>query len=200
MATTTKTPRSRSAAPTVPSDDAAVEAAEAVVDDADVPVIELMRRQQEAQAAKAAAEGPKKPDVLVDLDEGADERPTVRHEGRIYELAIMDDFSLRKQRKLARWGKEFHTLYDADAELTDEQDDRLDELLETMFAKVFRGPVKVKKDMKPGRKAQCVLGFTLAPLVQKMRKLQAEQARLEELQALQAPAGTQPVEEPSEDE
>ena len=115
---------------------------------------------------------PDVPEPLVDLDDIAPSKPTVRYGGKLYEMRTLDDFGIEKQQQLTRDGREFFRLWSADDELNKKQRERLKMLLERMFDQVFDAPAAVKQELSDGKKAQVVLGFTLAPLAQRQAQMQ----------------------------
>lgn len=117
--------------------------------------------------AEQEIKAPVVPEPLVDLDDVAPDRPTVRFQGALYEMATLDDFGIQDQHGLTRDGREFFRLWSSDDELTKSQKQRLTMLLERMFEKVFIAPDEVKAKLSDGKKSQVVLGFTLAPLAQR---------------------------------
>ena len=134
----------------------------------------------EATAAAQPAAAPQSPapasaeEPLVDLDDIAPKRPTVRKGGVLYELAILDDFGISDQQALTRDGREFFRLWSSEQELAKTERQRLEMLLKRMFARVLELPDEVT--LTDGEKAQVVLGFTLAPLAQRTAQTQQDQA------------------------
>lgn len=127
-----------------------------------------------AEMASHASSEATEPAPLVDLDEGASERPTARFGGERYDIRILDDFGIRQQQKLTRDGREFFRLWSSDEELSEEDGTRLERLLHEMFEAVFDAPEDIKAKLSDGKRAQVVLGFTLAPLAQRMAQTQEQ--------------------------
>jgi hypothetical protein len=123
-------------------------------------------------STKAAKPEVVEAEPLVDLDDIAPDRPTVRFGGKLYEMRVLDDFGIAKQHALNRDGREFYGLWTSDDELSDAQQQRLQMLLERMFDQVLDAPDTVKGELTDGKKTQVVLGFTLAPLVQQQKTAQ----------------------------
>jgi hypothetical protein len=121
---------------------------------------------------------PVEPEVaepLVDLDDLAPTRPTVRYQSTLYELRTLDDFGILDQQKLTRDGREFFKLWSSDDELTRHQGERLKMLLSRMFDQVMDASDDVKQSLSDGKKSQVVLAFTLAPLAQRTAQMKADE-------------------------
>jgi hypothetical protein len=117
---------------------------------------------------------------LVDLDKLAADRETVKHGGKLYELKATHEFGAREQHRLERDNREFRKLQASEEELSDDDEARLDMLVDRIFNMVLVAPVSVKKKMTEAQKAGVVSAFSYAPamrlaLLQQMLT-QAQQA------------------------
>jgi hypothetical protein len=129
--------------------------------------------------ASGDAPKPNAAEPLVDLDDIAPDRPTVKWHGDLYELARLDDFGIATQQALTRDGREFSTLWSAEDELDQNQRARLKMLLERMFEQVVMAPKAVKRRFSDAEKSRVVLAFTIAPLAQAAAR-QAEREQEQE--------------------
>lgn len=102
-------------------------------------------------------------------------RPTIEIDGKFYDLRVLGDFGIGKQQTLNRDGREFYQLWTSDDELTEDQQKRLKQLLERMYAEVLDAPKTVMRKLNDAEKADVVLTFTLAPLRNAMLAAQTEQ-------------------------
>lgn len=100
---------------------------------------------------------------LVDLDALATDRETVRHGGKLYELKATHEFGAREQHRLERDNREFRKLQASEDELTEDQEARIDLLVDRIFNMVLIAPVSVKKRMSEAQKAGVVSAFSYAP-------------------------------------
>lgn len=127
------------------------------------------------------------PAPLIDFDEIAPTRPTVRFDGKLYELRLTDDFGIEKQHALKRDGDEFLKLWNSEEE-DDATGERLNMLLERMFEEVLDAPRTVKAKFNDSKKARVVLAFRMAPLLEAAKAEMAAQAEQ---------AATDPAESPT---
>jgi hypothetical protein len=127
-----------------------------------------------AQPDEAPAAAEVSPEPLVDLDEVAAIRPTIRFRKHQYELRTLSEFGIRTQQKLTRDGREFSRLWTADDELTENELERLEMLLNRMFDKVLDAPAEIRTSLNDAQRSQVVLAFTLAPLHQAAAAQQAK--------------------------
>lgn len=116
---------------------------------------------------------------LLELSTTAPKRPTVKIDGRIYELRVMDDFGIAKQQELTRMGNEFDSLWNAQARLNNKQRDRLQFLLDEMFGQVLDAPSDVCHGLTDSQRQQVVLAFTLAPLIRQRIRVAREETEAE---------------------
>jgi hypothetical protein len=98
------------------------------------------------------------------------ERSVWEIDGKLYDVRSMDDFGLRGQRRLNKDGREFYQLWNAVEDLTDDQDARLEQLLERMFLgdekvpSIIDAPKVLLRKLGSSSRAEVVLAFILAPL------------------------------------
>jgi hypothetical protein len=128
----------------------------------------------EMSAAYMSTESDVSPEPLVDLDEVAAVRPTIRYAKQQYELKTLSEFGIRTQQKLTRDGREFSRLWTADDELTENELERLEMLLNRMYDQVLDAPNEIKASLNDAQRSQVVLAFTLAPLHQAAAAQQAK--------------------------
>ena len=124
----------------------------------------------------------KGPEPIIDLDALEEARDTVRLKGVLYELHAAHEFGAIEQHRLERDNREFRTLQGSEHELTEDQEQRLDMLVERIFEKVLIAPAAVKRKMTGPQKAAVVSAFSYAPVV----KLARLRAAIEQQQAPQA--------------
>lgn len=113
----------------------------------------------------------KKPDPtkpVLSLDTAEQPRATVviktdkDREGKMYELAAMEDLSLQMQQKVAARGGEFQKLWDKD-ELSDGQQKRLEQIADEMTQVVIRDlPDEVFVQLRDWDKVRLIEAFTKA--------------------------------------
>lgn len=115
-------------------------------------------------------------DPILSLTTLAPERPTVEIDGTLYELHVLDDFSIEEQHRLTVDGNEYDRLWSSE-NLTSKQEKRLSLLLNRMFEMVLIAPPEVKAKLNPSQRSQVVLAFTLAPLT--MNENEAAQTEAE---------------------
>jgi hypothetical protein len=138
-----------------------------------------------AQTAEQAAAPPaKKIEPLIDLDDIAPERPTIRFKGALVEMRDIDDFGIEDHQRLNRDGAEFFELYSSTKELSKVESQRLRMLLERLYAKVCPDEL-ADAGLSDAQKAQVILGFRLAPLARRMA--QDEQAQTDQEPRIDAP-------------
>lgn len=138
---------------------------------------------------------PSKPDPeaakpRINLDDEEPTRDTVQVDGKFYEIARLDDFGIFEQQKLDRDGREFSALWTSMDQLTDDQGKRLKMLLDRIFDKLLPdAPKAVKAKFKDAKRAELVLGFSVAPArdqmfqalaAQLVRNAQSQEARVDE--------------------
>ncbi|MGH3171873.1 MAG: hypothetical protein ACRDN0_39195 [Trebonia sp.] len=98
------------------------------------------------------------------------ERSQWEIDGKIYDIRSMDDFGVRAQRRLNQDGREFYQLWNSAEDLTDDQDMRLEQLLDRMFfgdekaPSLIDAPKTLLRKLGSSARADVVLTFTLAPL------------------------------------
>lgn len=108
---------------------------------------------------------------LIDLDDIAPERPTIRYKGRLVEMRLIDDFGIEDHQRLNRDNAEFSELYSSTEELSEDQTQRLRMLLERLFDMVAPDEL-ADAGLTDTQKAQVILGFKLAPLARQMAREQ----------------------------
>jgi hypothetical protein len=150
------------------------------VPEADRPLIAVIAQQQ------ADAPAPKKIEPLIDLDDIAPERPTIRYKGTLVEMRDIDDFGIEDHQRLNRDGAEFFELYSSTKELSKTESQRLRMLLERLYSKVCPDEL-ADAGLSDAQKAQVILGFRLAPLARRMA--QDEQAQKMEMDRADPEAG-----------
>lgn len=115
------------------------------------------------------------------------EHPLWEIDGKLYDVRVMDDFGIAAQRRLNRDGRAFYELWTAEEDLSEEQEARMEQLLDRMFfgdgkaPSLIDAPKTLLRKLGTGSRADVVLTFTLAPL-QKLL-LQAAQTETETLEA-----------------
>lgn len=98
------------------------------------------------------------------------ERPVWAIDGKLYDVRIMDDFGIAGQRRLNNDGREFYQLWAAQEDLTDDQEARMEQLLDRMFfgdekaPSLIDAPKSLLRKLGSSARADVVLTFTLAPL------------------------------------
>lgn len=105
-------------------------------------------------------------------------------DGKLYDVRVLDDFGLAAQRRLNNDGQEFYRLWASTEDLTDDQEARMEQLLDRMFfgdqkaPSLIDAPKTLLKKLGVASRAEVVLTFTLAPLQKYL--LAAAQAQIEE--------------------
>lgn len=98
------------------------------------------------------------------------ERPVWDIDGKLYDVRVMDDFGIAAQQRLNRDGRDFYQLWNAEEDLTDDQEARMEQLLDRMFfgdekaPSIIDAPKTLLRKLGAGSRAEVVLTFTLAPL------------------------------------
>jgi len=106
----------------------------------------------------------------IGKSETSPDRPVWDIDGKLYDVRVMDDFGIGAQRRLNRDGREFYQLWSATEDLTDEQEARMEQLLDRMFfgdekaPSIIDAPKTLLRRLGTGSRADVVLTFTLAPL------------------------------------
>ena len=121
--------------------------------------------------APEAPESPKVPAVQpIGESETSPERPLWKIDGKLYDVRVMDDFGVGAQKRLNTDGREFYALWNSPDDLDDDQEARMEQLLDRMFfgdekaPSLIDAPKPLLRKMGPGSRAEVVLAFTLAPL------------------------------------
>lgn len=115
----------------------------------------------------------------------APERGQWQIDDKLYDMRNLNDFGLRTQRRLNRDGREFYALWTAEDDLTDDQDMRLEFLLDRMFLgdertlSLIDAPREILERIGPADRADVVLTFTLAPLQKLMAAAPAAETKTE---------------------
>lgn len=114
---------------------------------------------------------------LIDLSAATDRETVKLRDGSLREIKNLGDFGAIDGQKVRRDSAEFSELWNAQAELTDDQGDRLKMLVNRLFERVVDAPKSVKAKVGEGDRAQIVLAFTGAPLQNLVEALQAAAAQ-----------------------
>lgn len=132
-----------------------------------------------AEAEKPTEEKVDERTPLIDLDDLSTDRDTIRHGGKLYEIQAVHEFGAREQHRLERDNREFRKLQASDEELSEDQESRLDLLVNRMFDMVLIAPASVKKRMSDAQKAGVVTAFSYAPAL-RLARLQQMLTQIQE--------------------
>lgn len=126
------------------------------------------------QAQEPESESPETPAVPeiqpIGRSQTEPDRPLWEIDGKLYDVRVMDDFGIAAQRRLNHDGRTFYQLWTAEEDLDDDQEARMEQLLDRMFfgdakaPSLIDAPVALLKKLGTSARADVVLTFTLAPL------------------------------------
>jgi hypothetical protein len=103
-------------------------------------------------------------EALLDLETMEPKRQIVTIDKQHYELKTYADFGIADQQWLSQAGREYQRLWDK-KQLSNNEKAKLKVLLDKMSDMVLDAPKEIINKLKDWQRAQVVLAFTVAPLV-----------------------------------
>lgn len=124
---------------------------------------------------------------VIDLTKVVTRRPVrVRTKrkpaGEMFELRTIQDFGVVEQQRLLRMGKQADALIlkEGDDDLSEEEEARLQHLMDRMFHLVLDAPEEVRETIGLRDRGQVVMSFTMAPLLANLQAMAEATAQVKD--------------------